>query len=70
VTVFLDKKRGRWRYDFELGGARYARECLDPTGSPVTSKRAAITVEAEAKRIARLTPTKRWVSSLACCRFG
>jgi integrase len=57
VTVFLDKKRGRWRYVFELGGARYARECLDTTGSPVTSKRAAVTVEAEAKRIARLTPT-------------
>jgi integrase len=57
VTVFLDKQRGRWRYDFELGGMRYARECLDPTGSPVTSKRAAITVEAEAKRIARLRPT-------------
>jgi hypothetical protein len=56
VAVFLDKKRGRWRYDFELGGARYARECMDSTGSPVTSRRAAITIEAEAKRIARLMP--------------
>lgn len=57
MTVFLDKKRGRWRYDFELGGARYARECLDAAGIPVTSRRAALTVEAEAKRIIRLAPT-------------
>lgn len=56
MTVFLDKKRGRWRYDFELGGARYARECLDTDGTPVTSKRAAINIEAEAKRQARLVP--------------
>jgi integrase len=56
MTVFLDKKRGRWRYDFELGGARYARECLDPAGEPAASKRVASTIEAEAKRQARLVP--------------
>lgn len=56
MTVFFDKKRDRWRYDFELGGARYARECLDPTGTPVTSRRAAATIEADAKRQARLAP--------------
>jgi integrase len=55
MTVFFDKKRGRWRYDFELAGARYARECLNQAGSPVTSRRAALTVEAEAKRTARLS---------------
>ena len=56
MTVFFDKMRGRWRYDFELGGARYARECLDTAGVPVSSRRAAVTVEAEAKRQARLIP--------------
>lgn len=54
MTVFFDKKRGRWRYDFVLAGQRHARECLDAVGLPVASKRAAATVEAEAKRQARL----------------
>jgi len=56
MTVFFDKPRGRWRYDFQLGGARYARECLASDGSPAPSRRAAVTIEAEAKRVARLAP--------------
>jgi hypothetical protein len=58
MTVFFDTKRQRWRYDFELGGARYARECVDNDGNPVKSKRAAESCEGaarvEAKAAAKL----------------
>lgn len=53
MTAFFDKARGRWRYDFELAGTRYARECVDSAGQPVTSKRAAQDCENEARRVAR-----------------
>ena len=56
MTVFFDKVRGRWRYDFQLAGVRHARECLDAAGEPVTGRRAAVAVEAEAKRVAGMAP--------------
>lgn len=56
MTVFYDKDRGRWRYDFRLAGTRYARECLNASGEPASSRRAAIDIEAEAKRQARIAP--------------
>lgn len=56
MTVFFDKRRGRWRYDFELAKTRHARECIGQDGQPVTSRRAALDAEAEAKRRARMAP--------------
>lgn len=56
MTVFFDKTRGRWRYDFQVGGMRHAQECRDATGVAVTSRRGATDAEAEAKRIARMVP--------------
>lgn len=56
MTVFYDKERCRWRYDFQIGSQRYARECLNSRGDPVASKRAAQDCENEARRIAKLLP--------------
>lgn len=56
MTVWFDEARGRWRYNFMIAGVRYARECVDAAGVPVTSRRAAIEAEAEAKRIAKIAP--------------
>lgn len=56
MTVFFDKARGRWRYDFVVGGERHARECLAPDGQPVASRRAATEIEAEARRQAKMAP--------------
>lgn len=30
MSVFIDSKRGRWRYDFVVAGRRFAGYCLDP----------------------------------------
>lgn len=56
MTVFFDKARGRWRFDFVLAGTRHARECLDAAGQPVSSRRAAVDAEAEARRQAKMAP--------------
>jgi len=56
MTVYFNKARGRWNYDFRLGGHRFASVCLDSAGRPVTSRRGAIEAEAEAKRAARIAP--------------
>jgi hypothetical protein len=56
MTVFFDKARTRWRYDFQLYDVRHARECMAPDGSRATSRRAATEIEAEAKRMARMAP--------------
>lgn len=50
MTVFFDKTKGRWRYDFERAGRRYARYCLDAaTGEPARSRRQAEAIEAAIK---------------------
>ncbi len=39
MTVFHDKARNRWRYDFRLDGTRYSGYCVDPdTGQPAGNK--------------------------------
>lgn len=57
MTVWFDKSRKRWRYNFMLAGVRYARECRLPDGSLVTSRRAAEACE-EAVRVAARTAPK------------
>lgn len=56
MTVFFNKARKRWQYEFQLAGVRQSRFCFDPDGNPVTSRRAALDAEAEAKRQARMGP--------------
>lgn len=65
MTVFLDKSRDRWRFDFVVAGVRHARECLDTAGQPVTSRRAALDAEAEARRRAKIAPKLPTAADLA-----
>ena len=53
MTIYFNKKRKRWLYDFLLEGKRYAGYCLDASGQPVTSKSAARQSEGVAKRTAQ-----------------
>lgn len=52
MTVYFNKKRGCWDYNFRLGGRRYATHLP----KSITSRRAAQLVEDEAKHRARLAP--------------
>lgn len=46
MTVFKDKRRDRWTYDFRYEGRRYAGYCVDPeTGAPANNRRQAVAVE-------------------------
>ncbi len=56
MSVFFRQARGRWYFDFQLAGVRHARECLDSTGKPVTSRRGALDAEAAARRVASIAP--------------
>lgn len=56
MTVFLNKQRGRWSYDFWFQGQRFQGYCLDAKGEPVTSKSAARQAEGVAKRRAAMAP--------------
>lgn len=56
MTVYFDKRRGRWRYDFQLAGQRHNRDCLDQHGSPVTGQRAAEAAERVARQVAAIAP--------------
>jgi hypothetical protein len=56
MTVFFRKARARWYYEFQLAGVRHSRECLDPEGKPVTSRRGAIAAEAAARQVASIAP--------------
>jgi integrase len=56
MTVFFDKRRRRWRYDFQFGRERHARECVDEAGNPVTSRRAALNCENAARALAKIGP--------------
>lgn len=56
MTVYFNKRRLRWCFDFERGGKRYSGYCVGPDGQPVTSKRAAAEAEAAEKRKADLKP--------------
>lgn len=56
MSVWFDKNRERWRYDFTHAGIRYARECVDDNGAPATSRRAAMACETSARQVAKLAP--------------
>lgn len=56
MTVYLDKLRKRWRFDFELRGVRHSGYCLDALGEYVTSKSAARQAEGVARRKAEIAP--------------
>jgi len=56
VTIYFDKRRDRWTYDFHRGGKRYSGYCLDALGAPVTSRTAAKQAEGVARRRAELEP--------------
>jgi hypothetical protein len=45
VTVYFEKGRNRWRYDFQFRGKRYVGECLDERGRSATHRSVAISYE-------------------------
>jgi integrase len=56
MTVYFDKRRQRWTFDFEKSGARHSGYCLDALGAPVRSRSAAIQAEGVEKRRAEIDP--------------
>jgi integrase len=56
MTVYFDKRRGRWVYDFVFDRKRYKRDCLDAAGSPVAARRAAVQIEHAARERAKIAP--------------
>jgi len=56
MTVYLNRQRGRWSFDFEKNGERYSGYCVDAQGHPVTSRRAALAAEAVEKQKAETKP--------------
>jgi integrase len=56
MTIYFNKARGRWAYDFVLKGVRHTSYCLDATGEPVTSRSAAKQAEGVARRKAAMAP--------------
>jgi integrase len=57
MSVYFNKRRARWMYDFEVGGRRVVGYCLDSNCQPVQSRRAANEAEGVAKRTAHIAPT-------------
>jgi integrase len=55
MTVFFDKIRGQYCYDFQFGGRRYRGRCVDAAGAKITGKRAAVQMEAEARARAKIS---------------
>jgi hypothetical protein len=56
MTVFFNRDRDRWCYDFWKKRERYRGYCLDAQGQPVTSKSAAKQAEGVEKRRVDLEP--------------
>jgi len=56
MTIFFNKARDRWMYDFRLGGHRYAGYCVDASGQPVASRSAAKQAEGVERRRAEMGP--------------
>lgn len=50
MSVYLNKQRGKWLYNFERGGKRYSAYCVDDQGRDVKTKRAAEACEARIRR--------------------
>lgn len=49
MSVFWNKSRQKWMYDFQRNGERHAGYCVDPEGNPVSSRRAAEDAESRIK---------------------
>lgn len=56
MTVFFNKARSQWVYDFQKRGQRYQGYCVDAQGQPVKSKSAAKLAEAVEKRRVEIEP--------------
>jgi integrase len=56
VTVFFNKQRGRWSFDFWKDGRRHRGYCVDALGQDVTSKSAARQAEGVERRRVELEP--------------
>jgi integrase len=55
VTVYFNKARDRWMFEFWQRRQRHRGYCLDAAGAPVTSKNAALQAEGVAKRAASMS---------------
>lgn len=49
MTVFYEKARAKWRYDFTSGGRRYRGYCIDDAGVTAKNRKEALAAEAVAK---------------------
>src|SRR5690348_11631593 len=56
MTVYFDKARGKWRFDFWRNRVRYTDYCRDQTGTFVTSRRAAEEAEKVEQRKVTIAP--------------
>lgn len=57
MTVFFNRSRDRWQYDFQRHGERYQGYCIDPeSGEPARNKRQAQQIEALLKAQAGKAP--------------
>lgn len=56
MTVYFNKERDRWMFNFQQAGKRHAGYCLDAEGAPVKSKSAAVQAEGVERRRAAMQP--------------
>lgn len=56
MTVYFDKRRQRWTFDFEEQSQRYSGYALDENGQPVTCRRDAIAARERERAKARMAP--------------
>lgn len=56
MTVYFDKDRRKWRYDFWRRSVRYVGDCVDQDGAPASSKRVAVEAENIEKRKVSIAP--------------
>ena len=64
MSVYFNKRRAKWMYDFEVGGRRVVGYCPDSNGLPVQSRRSANEAEGVAKRKTHIAPTPMAASDL------
>lgn len=53
MTVYWNKHRQRWTYDFQAGGKRHTGYCADEQGRPAANRTEARAIETQAKAEAR-----------------
>lgn len=56
MTVYLDKARGLWRYDFWHAGKRHVGDCMAADGQPASSRTAALKAQEAIKVAVRNRP--------------